>query len=53
MIARQGGRRVLTRRPAASGARLTLRETLSERWDWNPTQELAGKAVWCELFTVR
>jgi len=22
---------------------------LSARWDWYPTEELAGKVVWCEL----
>jgi anti-sigma regulatory factor (Ser/Thr protein kinase) len=38
---------------AEGGRGLFLVAALSERWDWIPRQEPAGKAVWCELNIAR
>jgi anti-sigma regulatory factor (Ser/Thr protein kinase) len=38
---------------AETGRGLLLVAALSARWDWAPTQEPAGKVVWCELDVVR
>src|SRR5262249_53426125 len=34
---------------APGGRGLFIMASLSTRWDWYPTQEPAGKVVWCEL----
>ena len=38
---------------AESGRGLFLVAALSARWDWVPTQEPAGKTVWCEIDIAR
>ena len=37
---------------AGPGDGVLLVPALSSRWDWYPTQDPAGKVVWCELDTA-
>jgi hypothetical protein len=37
---------------AGPGDGVLLVPALSSRWDWYPTQDRAGKVVWCELDTA-